>query len=94
MSAFCVACSASSLAIRGTRSMIWVESSGGGMGTSRIDVRREAVKGYELAEERMIDRILDVSSVVGTSFESIDWNKSGYLESEGIVRTVQQAEFS
>lgn len=49
---------------------------------SSIDVRRDAVEGYELADARTIDRRLVVSSVVGTSLASICWNKSGCFESK------------
>jgi hypothetical protein len=76
------------LAIRGTRLISCADSSGGGIDTSAIDVRRDAVDGYALAEARVMDKMLDVSSVVGTSLESTDWNKSGYLESRSVVRLI------
>ena len=82
ISTACDACKASTFAIRGTKSINWAESSAGGIGTSRIEVRRDAVVGYELADARTIDNMLAVSNVVGKSSELIDWNKSGYLESE------------
>lgn len=62
--------------------MSCAESSAGGIGTSRIDVRRDAVAGYELAEASMIANMLDVSNVVGKSSVLIDWNRSGCLASK------------
>ena len=79
--AFCAAWSASTFAIRGCKSMSCAESSAGGMGTSRIEVNRELVEGYELADARTIDRMFWVSKVVGISSERMDWKRSGYLES-------------
>lgn len=61
--------------------MSWIEASAGGMGTSMIEVRRDAVDGYELADARTMDNKLSVSSVVGNSFASRDWNRSGCLAS-------------
>jgi hypothetical protein len=52
--------------------MSCAESSAGGTGTSRIEVNREAVEGYELAEARMIDNMLSVSRVVGSSSAPMD----------------------
>jgi len=46
-----------------------------------MELRRDAVSGYELAEERTMDKMLLVSSVVGISSELIDWNRSGCLAS-------------
>lgn len=37
-----------------------------------MEVRREAVEGYALAEAMMIERRLSVSNVVGRSFELRD----------------------
>lgn len=51
------------------------------MGVSMTDVRREAVVGYELADERMMERRLEVSRVVGISEGDSCWNKSGWVES-------------
>jgi len=61
--------------------MSWAESSAGGPGASRIEVRRDAVEGYALADARTIDKRLSVSNVVGRSLEFMDWNRSGCLES-------------
>jgi len=61
--------------------MSWADRLAGGIGTSRIDIRRDAVEGYELAEARIIDRMPDVSSVVGRSSGLIDWKRSGCLAS-------------
>ena len=61
--------------------MSWAESSAGGIGTSRIDVNRDAVEGYELADARTMASMLDVSSVVGKSSELTDWKRSGCLAS-------------
>jgi len=60
--------------------MSWVESSAGGIGTSLIEVSREAVEGYELAHAVMMDKRLAVSKVVGISLAWMDWNRSGFLE--------------
>lgn len=67
--------------MRGWSSISCVEASAVGIGTSRIEVRRDAVDGYALADERTIERMLSMSRVLGTSCESIDWKSSGYLES-------------
>jgi len=81
ISAACDAWMASTFAIRGTSSTSWADCSAGGIGTSRMELRRDAVSGYELAEERTMDKMLLVSSVVGISSELIDWNRSGCLAS-------------
>lgn len=57
------------------------ESSDGGMGVSRIDVRREAVVGYEDADARTIDRRVLISRVVGRVEGGRDWKRSGCLAS-------------
>jgi hypothetical protein len=65
MSALCAAWRASTFATRGCNSISWAETSADGTGTSRIEVNREAVDGYELADAKMIDKILEVSREVG-----------------------------
>ena len=52
--------------------MSWAESPAGGIGTSRIDVKRDAVEGYELADARTMASMLDVSSVVGKLSDLLD----------------------
>lgn len=67
--------------------MSCAESSADGTGTSRIEVRRDAVDGYALAEAMMIDRRLSVSNVVGSSLGLSDWKRSGCLESARSQKT-------
>ena len=57
------------------------ESSAGGIGVSRMEVKREAVLGYEDAEARTMERRVLVSRVVGRVEEGRDWKRSGCLES-------------
>jgi hypothetical protein len=75
--------------MRGISSISWADCSAGGMGASRIEVRREAVEGYELADASIIDSMLEVSSVEGSSLASSEWNKSGCLESDGRISKSQ-----
>lgn len=61
--------------------MSCAESSADGTGKSRMDVRRDAVEGYALADARTMAKILRVSNVVGVWSGSMDWKRSGCLES-------------
>ena len=61
------------------------DSSVGGTGVSRIDVRREAVAGYEEADASTMERSVSVSSVVGTVDGGTDSKRSGFLASIAIV---------
>jgi len=48
------------------------------MGASwMMEVRREDVVAYEELEERIIERMLDVSRVVGGVEEGMVWKRSG-----------------
>ena len=57
------------------------DSSAGGMGVSRMEVRREAVLGYADAEASTIDKSVRVSRVVGRVSGGSDWKRSGCLAS-------------
>ena len=46
-----------------------------------MEVKREAVLGYEDAEARTMERRVLVSRVVGRVEEGRDWKRSGCLES-------------
>lgn len=72
---------ASTFAILGCSSINEAESSACGTGKSRIDVRREAVAGYALADARTIDSSSEGLRVLGRSAESMDWKRSGCRES-------------
>lgn len=61
--------------------MSCVEAFAGGIGTSSIEVKRDAVDGYALADERTIESMFSVSSVVGISCEGMVWKRSGCFES-------------
>ena len=62
------------------------DDSAEGIGKSLMALRRDAVVGYEVAQELMIASISDVDSVVGTS-EVVSWKRSGCLVS---VHSYQQ----
>lgn len=77
-------CCNSILAARVCVSISCADVSAGGSGVSWIDVRRDAVRGYELVAARIIDSLLLVSSEVGTSDGGRLWNRSGWRAS-GLV---------
>lgn len=57
--------------------MILADCSAAGSGVSRIDVRLEAVNGYDAAEERMIADLEGRSSKDGGTSLSGLWKRSG-----------------
>lgn len=46
-----------------------------------MEVRRDAVEEYALEDASTMDNMLSVSREVGSSEVSMDWKRSGYLES-------------
>lgn len=67
--------------MRGTSSISCADWSALGTGTSRIEIRRDAVAEKELEEERTMERRAGVVRVLGMVLGGMDWKRSGYLES-------------
>lgn len=73
----CDSCRSSNRAILGCKEIKETEDSKGGIGTSLMDVRRDAVVGYDVAYELMTARSSGVVKDVEGKSVVVGWKRSG-----------------